>query len=512
MCAAKAESWGLLLTACRYGEESDYDDKHPLLRTLSIPASTLHAHNLEILITNSSPNAGEAEAHDPASLLVPAVETPISTNGRYSMITYPVHKVVVHGEELAGILRYARMSIGTAENKTLSDMIRGIIDVSWQPPAEDSGKEYGMTIVNPQKAEKAVTIFRQSLDNSIDYEHRWFESGAAGASKWLLQGTRAEDSRIKPALRSLIDLLLQRAEEALLEAEAQSHARITSPIIPDTTRQTLDDTVKGWAEKAHVELRDQLDTAFHRKSWRRLGWWKLFWRVDDVGTIASDILQRSWLVTAEKEIIWVAGRVEQAGFLGPTPRRPTNVPATEPAPSDPEDVFLGVFPPAPRLSDMVGKPVIDDEAVSIDPSLPWPQHISLARHTLALATIPSLQALAQRLVLHTLSTTAITAALSALLYVSLSTTSVYEAGAVAAFGFVWSMRRLQRKWEAARGGWEGEVREEGRRALKGTEEVVRGVVGEGGRGAVDGDVVGVGERREVRGAVEGVREVLGRMG
>lgn len=501
-----------MLTLCRYGVQTDYNEKHPLLRTISIPASTLHDHNLEILIIKPSPNVGEAKAYDPATLLVPTLETPISANGRYSMIAYPVHKTIVHGEALAGILVYARMITGTAENTTLFDLSRGIIDVSWQPPAEEDGRDYGMTVVNLEKAEKAVTIFRQSLDNSLDYEHRWFESGAAGASKWLLQGTRVEDSRIKPALRSLIDLLLQQAEKAILSAEAESLARVTSTVIPDTTRQTLDDAVRGWAEKAHVELRDQLDSAFHRKSWRRLGWWKLFWRVDDVGTIASDILQRSWLVEAEKEMIWLAGRVEQAGCFGPTPRGPSAAPSAEPTPTDTDDHILGVFPPPPRLSDMVGKPVVDDEVLAIHPSRPWPQHISLARHHLALSTISSLQALAQRLVLQTMSTTAITSALSALLYVSLSTTSVYEAGAIAAFGFVYSMRRLQRKWEAARAFWEGEVREEGRKALKATEEVVRGVVMEGGRGGADADVVGAGERREAREAVEAVREVLGGMG
>lgn len=494
---------------CRYGEETDYNEQHPLLRTLSIPASPLHAHNLEILITNLSPNAGE-EVNDPATLLVPTLETPTSANGRYSTITYPVHKAIVHGDELGGILGYARMSAGTAENTTLSDIVRGIIDVSWQPPAEESGPDYGMIIVNLEKAEKAVTIFRQSLDNSIDYEHRWFESGVAGASKWLLQGTRAEESNVKPAVRSLIDLLLQRAEEVILKEETQSLAQLTSAVIPDTTRQTLDDAVKGWAEEAHVELRDQLDAAFHRKSWRRIGWWKLFWRVDDVGTIASDILQRSWLVEAEKEMIWVAGRVEQAGFFGPTARGPIGVLPTETPPRDEEHV-LGGFPPPPRLSDLVGKPVVDDEVLSTDPSRPWPQQISLARYDLGVSTIPSLQALAQRLVLQTMSTTAITSALSALLYVSVSTTSLYEAGAIAAFGFVYSMRRLQKKWETARAFWEGEVREEGRKALKGTEEVVRGVVREGGKGEGEGDVVGVGERREARRAVEGVREVLGRM-
>jgi hypothetical protein len=49
------------------------------------------------------------------------------------------------------------------------------------------------------------------------------------------------------------------------------------------------------------------------------------------------------------------------------------------------------------------------------------------------------------------------------MYVSISTTSIYEAGAIAAFGFVYSMRRLQKKWETARGSGRARLgrREEG---------------------------------------------------
>ena len=50
---------------------------------------------------------------------------------------------------------------------------------------------------------------------------------------------------------------------------------------------------------------------------------------------------------------------------------------------------------------------------------------------------------------------------------------LYEAGAVAAFGLVWSLRRMQKKWETARKFWEGEVREEGRKAVRAVEGVVR---------------------------------------
>jgi hypothetical protein len=67
-------------------------------------------------------------------------------------------------------------------------------------------------------------------------------------------------------------------------------------------------------------------------------------------------------------------------------------------------------------------------------------------------------------------------ALASLMYVSTLSTSVYEAGAVAALGIVWSLKRMQGKWETARKYWEGEVREEGRKAVRGVEGVVGDVL------------------------------------
>ena len=58
------------------------------------------------------------------------------------------------------------------------------------------------------------------------------------------------------------------------------------------------------------------------------------------------------------------------------------------------------------------------------------------------------------------------------MYISSVSTTLYEAGAVAALGIVWSLRRMQGKWETARKFWEGEVREEGRKAVRAVEGVV----------------------------------------
>jgi hypothetical protein len=103
---------------------------------------------------------------------------------------------------------------------------------------------------------------------------------------------------------------------------------------------------------------------------------------------------------------------------------------------------------------------------------PWPLHIPATRAFLSMETIPALQALAQKLLFQSLTTSTFTTALAGLIYVSSISTSVYEAGAVAALGIVWSLKRMQGKWETARRFWEGEVREEGRKAVRGVESAV----------------------------------------
>jgi hypothetical protein len=94
-------------------------------------------------------------------------------------------------------------------------------------------------------------------------------------------------------------------------------------------------------------------------------------------------------------------------------------------------------------------------------------------------------------------------------YIGFANATLFEAGAVFAFGVVLSLKRLQNKWEAAREYWQGEVREEGRVALRETEEGIRDVVESGGLAVVD--EVALEDRRRAVKAVEGVKEALEKM-
>ncbi len=419
--------------------------------------------------------------------------------GRFSAVAYPVHMSLVYGEGIESGIAYARYMVGTTEGEFDRRMVKVALELPApeNAPAQDTQGHF--IAINVELAHNALNQFRESLDNAVAYEHGWFRSGMPALTTWLGEGTQASDSATKPAVQNLVDSVLDDTIEQIKSEDNRRLQEIVMSSVSDETRQSLASSLKAWAEQAHAELRDQLDIAFHGKRWRKLRWWKLFWRVDDVGMITSELVERRWLVQAEKEIIWVAGKIDEA--MNKT--KSSSLASAERPTSRP---MIGSTPPPPNVNDLTPKSTPSDDQMPLPVDRPWPLHIVIARMRLSAATVPPLEALAMTLVLETLSTTTLTSALSGLLYFSISTTSIYEAGAVAALGFVWSMRRLQRRWEAARVVWEGEVREEGRRALKETEDVVGGVIREAGRPGTD--VEGAGDRRAAREAVERAKQAL----
>jgi hypothetical protein len=94
------------------------------------------------------------------------------------------------------------------------------------------------------------------------------------------------------------------------------------------------------------------------------------------------------------------------------------------------------------------------------------------------------------------------------LYLSSFASTLYEAGAVAALGIVYSLGRMQRKWEAARSFWEGEVREEGRKAVRGAEESVAAVLENNGG---SNETLDTGELQKTRGLIARAEDALARM-
>ncbi|PWY96393.1 hypothetical protein BO94DRAFT_529772 [Aspergillus sclerotioniger CBS 115572] len=416
---------GLLI---RYGEVSD-TIPNDLLPTISVPSPILKKGNLEILVTTLGAEAGVSDAQFTAdTFLVPTVTIRTSHSGRHNMVRYPVHRSIVCGSGVDGFLAYSGL-MARSDLKKEAGSVYGAIELAVTEPQKYNGR---VAFVDIDKADDALAKFRESVQNASLYERGWNSSGVQPVVDWLTS-LRAEEGMLDPSLRTLITSLLDAADAGATAAEKKKLQEQEAGAVSWETRDVLDRSVSAWAERAHTELRGSLEEGFASKPWRGLAWWKLFWHVDDMGMITSEILDRKYLRQAEREVIWTAGRFQQAG-LTETPKDET----------------------------------------------PWPAQIPTSRSRLLESTVPSLQALAQRLVMFSVSTTTLTSALSALTYISLPTASVYETCTMAAIGLIYSLRRQQRKWESARDWFENEVREEGRTALLETETQLRDTVHEGG--------------------------------
>ncbi|EKG19130.1 hypothetical protein MPH_03651 [Macrophomina phaseolina MS6] len=507
----------------RYGDDADIHPQNPLLRTISAPSRTLQKHNVEILISSLNANItgpiSPSNAEKPRdAILVPTLQTPTSASGRLTMVTYPVHRAIVYGEGVKNTVAYGRLTAAQSEDDLPPETVKVAMGMPAPSIELDQKASDKYVAIDIDLGAEALERFRESISNAVFYERGWHRSGLPALTAWLAHGTSTEaPSLLKPAIRDLVDSLLADADESITIEDTQRLQELLASSISESTRSAILSSLAVWAELAHTELRDQLDLAFSSKAWRKLSWWKLFWRVDDVGMILSELLERRWLVSAEKDVIWVAGRIEQAGFFANDPDAsslPERASLLQ-SPSSAKSQKIGDVPDAPRPSAL--KKYDDDRravatsdgedaaAFTPVPLKPWPQQIPMARAHLCATAVPPLEALAQKLVVQTLSTVGATSALSGLLYFSAST-GLFEAGAVAALGAVWSLKRMQGAWENVRSRWEGEVREEGRKVLKETEEVVREVVNV--RGRPEMDAVGTQERKAAREAVERARKAL----
>jgi hypothetical protein len=427
---------------------------------------------VNLTTTSSSKDTSDATQE---AILVPTLETPTSSSGRFSHVTYPVHKTILLGEGTESLIDYGRFIGSLGDSELPSNTVKVAVNLP-APSTTAPERTEGVITINLELAEKSLAQFRESLSNATIYEQGWFKSGLPSLVDWLVAGTLVPPNEgLKPAVHALItSLLTSTTHQISISSAAAAKAASSATTVDEATRISLIKSLDTWAESAHTELRDELDIAFASAHWARLKWWKLFWRVDDVGMIASEVLERRWLVDAEKNLVFLAGRFVGAGLAPDSHPSAASLPAAVA-----RAIEKSKIESTPTLGELIETDVAASDQGAISPMRelkPWPMSLPLTRLHLAKTTIPALQALSQKLVLQTLSTTSLTAAISGLAYVSVSSTTLFEAGAVAAFGFVLSLKRLQSKWEGAREFWEGELREEGRKALKTTEEAVKDVL------------------------------------
>lgn len=479
--------------------------RNQLYGEIALPSPILHRHNLEILIsTLSSDNALSLDETRSGSMdtpsdaiLVPNLEA--GRDGRVTMVRHPVHKAVVIGKGLEDCIKFGTFVAGeyiTEEKKGMISFAVDLPGLTEQQRKLDS-TVYGVTAVDMEAADKVVERLRAGPVDASGTEHQWLHSGIPILRQWLLRGVPASDTMgnppLRPALRNLIGHILSTTTSALNAAALSSPATTPSEAHLEHIT-TLEKALSSWSRIAHTELRDQLDEAFAGHNWAKITWWKLIWRVDDVTMVAEEVLERRWLLSAEKSGLWLMGRLEQAQLLPDTST--VGRPAVSTQNDEAQEVTSTVEAGVPTQN-MIERPDLTSPSMS---------SISRARITLEENSIPPLQATAQRLLLETLSTTSLTSSLAALLWLS-STFSPFEAGGIAAFGLVWALRRLQTRWERKREQWEGETREEGRICLRDVELGIRTSL-EQARGRKVPESDGWAQRRDAREAIGRVREEL----
>lgn len=457
-----------------------------LVPEINVSSPPLNGNSLELLFMEVNPLSSAQPSEDIRGLeeavLVPNVDIPMSNTGRYTPITTPVHKALLVGDGILGAA--AVVSLPLLQDR---DTITAAIDLKQYTSEDLSG--YPFKTVDVDTAGKGLALFRESVSNSMEYEALWFKSKVPAIGEWVKAGVLSNDAGItKMPVRTLVASILQNTAAAVQEAEAEGLSAALSSKVTTSTASNLNRGLSDWAQSAHEELQEQLDTAFTSRKWRRLGWWKLFWRVDDVGMLSSEMIAQRFLPETERGIIYLAGRIQEAGITKDEPGQLAYPgPLLAPLPSDKGSPLQT---PTPELE---GK---------------WPTHIPFTRNYLLDKTVPALQALAQKLVIQSLSTSTLTTSLGILAY--LSSFSAYEAGTVAALGLVWSLRRLQTKWETARSYWEGEVREEGRKAIRAAEASVAQVLDGAKKGKSD-DGKSLEELGKIREMVQRAEDALARL-
>ena len=313
---------------------------------------------------------------------MPLVQTPGVPGAR--VIEYPVHKALFYAGS------------GTNAVLTLLDTITPIVYKSDRVLRLVSLPGH----VSERNSTKVIDLDR---DSSVE-----------DVKEWLLAGTTTSNT-LRPVIKSLLlDIFVSASKE--LSAAPGTTANPRSIEAGDTF-ETLARAIGAWSRAAHIELK----TAAESHEWHKLDWWKLLWRVDDVGHISRHVMTTSFLAHSEEEAAFLAGRLLGAGYNNPT--------------------SLG----------------------GSELELDRPTWITEQRNQIITALIPSLQSGAQKYLFSSLSTSGLSAAFSVLL--CLSDVPLYSALTVAALGTVGSMRWLQSRWMREKRGFQDAVKEKGRVAI-----------------------------------------------
>ncbi|KAK3623311.1 hypothetical protein LTR56_021690 [Elasticomyces elasticus] len=505
----------------RYGDSEDTAQASPLVQTLHVPSPFLRRHNVEILVTSLNPASADriTDAELEEAILVPSLTTPSSAGGRVGFVRYPVHKALVVAEGITGAVSYGRLPrfIDKAE------LITAALSLPLRSSSAKTSAEEETTdnVVDIDLATHALDLFRASNANGAQFSNEWQTSRLSALSKWIA-GAEAREEELRPAVRSLLDSVLLNASASIEGAESEQSTVVANSTIPEANRSKLDALISHFSADWHRDLQDNLGAGLQSRSWRRTAWWRLIWRIDDVSVSAADILRLSWLTEAEQTMAFISGRIEEAGLATSDELREAG-PASRYAIEGADHIEYTLSSWEPKRAAIIAPPkemyaaellqqdvlvarVKEESGINAAFNPPWPRTIHLARQQMLHTLVPAFHRRAQTLLLSTLSTAGGASALGAWIYLATAGSAVQGAGALAALGIVWSLRRLQTLWGKERDDFAITVKENGRRVLAEVERHLRRLVKEGGRASIrPEDTQGW---QQARAAVQNCRKVL----
>ena len=470
----------------RYGQpqNSSLPQRSPL-PILHIPSPLLERLNIELLISSVNAEHGSTTTVPVETFLAPAIGVPTAFDGRRVTVNQPVHStlLVAKGfEELvAAIELLSATAFQTQEDKESVVLVANL-------PGSNAQSQNRILVSDVARAERGLAAIRQSTSQASAYSHEWSASGMPQITEWFNEQSALEQpAQGLPSPVSKLILALLRSTATNIEKSAlteRQNLRIGG--LDNATRIRIESAVEDFSRAAHQELQSGLASAWSSRNWRKLSWYKLFWRVDDVGLIVSDLVTNTWLPKTERAVYEIAGRLTQIGISPVMPE--AEVPTTEhrtafepatakPTILDPVPPLLATAAVSPtnEVAIAPSEPVIVAASSSQPPvvemrPLPLPvpitTTISLSRSSYLNRQITILTTTAQQLVFRTLSISGLSAGLSALTYVSTIAPTLYEAGSIFAAGTVFALYRMQTGWQQATKTLERGLFEEGREVIR----------------------------------------------
>ncbi len=492
-----------------------------IVPALLIPAPVLQHQGIEILISSvKALDASTGLKGDALSdvLLSPTIGTPASAAGRQSLISQPVYRTAIVAHGLDELVSVAELLAKTKFQSRIERKLVGIV-LNLKGNVQTSGSR---TIkVDVAKAEEGLKTVRTDLAQASEFEKVWIESGMPALSRWLASSSAKSIVSLSPLLRDLIASLLEAAEANIATQAQEARIAARSKAMTIETRLSLENAINVFLQQGHTELQSGLAAAWSSRNWRKLAFWKLFWRVDDVPLIVTDLVTTAWLSSTERAVYELTGRLKQAGislnsyssstmFSQPqtsaisiqagakeNARSPVSEPLILASTASTESVSTPLLPPSRTITKTGSIPYRKPSLAST---------ISSSRQAFISTAITSLTSSAQQIVLKALTITGVSAALSALSFASVTNGSIYESATVLALGTAYALRRMQREWEAQCRDLEQGLMDEGRSVLKQTEQHMRQLVNNASQ--VVEDEAEVRARREAIEAVEKAKLAL----